>query len=567
MGILWSKKLSYEIFSYYYRQVFFKHNKVMIILRIIFLIILFFAHNSLFSQEKLPDEIEKQLNFQSQKFKYILEIAYRNHIDSINIEAAAEAAFKAMLKHLDAQSNYFSAEQMKELQERELGAIEGTGIQVAMIGDTAIIASVSKGSPADSAGIKRGELLLFLNDGPVTGKKTSEINTSLSGKAGTYLSLITKCYRNGILNQYNIIRNRVALSSVTTAFIYEYGGIGYIASNRFTANIDTELVNAIIELQNKGMKQLILDLRGNPGGFLDQVCKLLDEFLDEGHTLTYTNSKNPAYNFTYKSSKTGRFLKLPLVVLIDNQSSSASEIFAGTIQDLDRGLVIGTNSFGKGTIQKSWTLNDGSGFRITVGEYHTSSGRRIDKSMQIINSEPQLLDESLRITLGEDKYNELQMNMQQTSSRKQLPIHQSKSGRPIIGGGGIFPDIRSFSDTLTLLSRVLQSNGIILEFAYIYFKKNEEVLRLKNKTIEEYLKSFNLNNEEYNDFVNFSLSKNIWNKDMAKRDDKAIKNLIKATIAHFLWDNFGYQAVKVYEDDVFIKSINEMSNAKLFISN
>ena len=376
----------------------------------------------------MPDEIERQLNFQSQKFKYILEVAYRNHIDSIDITAASEAAFKAMLKQLDIQSDYFSAEQLKELQERELGATEGTGIQVAVLGDSAIIASVTTNSPADSAGIKRGDLILFINDTPVSGKKASEINTSLSGKIGTSLSLITKCYQTGVLQQFSIVRNRVALSSITTSFLIENTKIGYIASNRFTANIDTEMVDSIIELQKKGMKELIIDLRGNPGGYLDQVCKLLDEFIGDGHILTYTSAKNPAYNFTYKSTKSGRFLNLPLIVMIDNISASASEIFAGTIQDLDRGIVLGINSFGKGTIQKTWTLNDGSGFRLTVGEYVTASGRRIDRNVQLNEAEILPLDESLKLSLGEQQFEQLQEIMRQTGSRSQLPIYKSRRG-------------------------------------------------------------------------------------------------------------------------------------------
>lgn len=529
------------------------------------ILLLILANSILSADDTINSDVEKQIIYQTQKFKYLLETSVKYHIDSIDIEQASEAAYKAMLKSLDVQSDYFSAKQLKDLQERNLGAGEGVGIQVTTINDSVVVASITENSPADSADIHRGDFLLFVNDKPVTGLKLQEIQDELNGKVGTSASVITRSYRTGELKSYLLTRREVRISSISTEFLIPKTSIGYILSNRFSARIDEEILDAVKALQKKGMKRLILDLRGNPGGYLDQVVKLLDEFLPAGCVITYTDAKNPEFDLKYESTSNGNFEKMPIVVIIDENSASASEIFAGAMQDLDRGIVVGTKSFGKGTVQKMWNLNDGSGFRITVAEYHTASGRQIDKDIQKKLSEKAELDESLKLQLGEDGYKQLKGAMEATGGRSKMPIFKSKKGRTIIGGGGIVPDFHITSDTTTLLTRVLQTKGVLLQFSFNYFKNNEDILKNRFKTLEQFIENFNIDDLIYNDFVKFSFTKNIWNETMAKSDEAEIRNLIKANLAHFIWDNYGYYAVKVSNDIVLKKAVQEIENAVLLI--
>lgn len=531
----------------------------------ILIILLLLSANAL-AQDTLSNETEKKVDYNSKKFRFILETAIKHHKDSIDIDKVSEAAYKAMLNAMDRQSDYFSAKQLKELQEKSTGTGEGVGLQVVVINDTAVVASVAPNSPAYSAKINRGDMILFINDMPLKAKSGNEITEMLNGEIGSKVNLIVKSYQSGALENIVLSRAAVHTSAVSTSFIVPNSKVGYIMSPRFTSKIEEEVVSAIDGLVAKGANSLMIDLRGNLGGFLEQVVKLLEEFLPKGKVITYTESKNKEYFRTFKTTRNGKYRNLPLIVLIDEQSASASEIFAGAIQDLDRGIVVGANSFGKGTIQRLWNVNDGSGFRLTIGEYHTPLGRTIDKANANKIESSEFADESLRLQIGDEAYNQLLKTMQQTGGKTQIPIFRTAKNRVIFGNGGIFPDVKVTADTTTLLSKVLMSRGIFFEFALNYFKENENLLKSKYIKIEDYLNNFVTTNEIYNDFVKFSYSKNIWNEAMANTDINFIKNMIKSNIAHFLWDNFGFQAAKSFQDKVFLKGLQEIEKAKILLN-
>lgn len=510
------------------------------------------------------NDIEKIIDYQARKFKYILETAYINHIDTINIDEACENAFRALLTSFDKQSNYYSEKQLKEYQEKNTGRTVGIGINVVPIGDSIVIASVQENSPANKAGIKKGDFLLFVDNQAVTGRTQQEINQMLTGDSSSSVNLIVKTIDN-VLKNYVIKREDFKVSSVASSFYLDKQKIAYIASSHFTSNVYDDLTKVIDNYIKRGIECLILDLRGNSGGFLDEVVKVTAEFLPANRKILYTSSRNPQWNYTFSTDKNGKYLKLPLIILVDEQTASAAEIFAAVMQDNDRAIIIGENTFGKGTVQKLWTLNDGSGFRLTVAEYFTSDGRRIDRELILRNVDKISIDEGLKLSVGDQAFKEMKEMIEKTGGATKYPTYKTLKGRNIITKGGVFPDEIAKSDTLTLLSRVLMSRGILIEFSYKYFLANREFLNQKFKDIENYLLNFNVNDVLYNEFHKFSLSKNIWNAEMAKIDENIIKNLIKAYIAIWLWDNYGFLAVRVADDKVFHKALTKIENAKLLV--
>lgn len=524
-------------------------------------IVLVCSSPTLFAEDSIPAEVQKSINFQAQKFKYLLENAYTNHLDSLNIEKSSETAFKALLKSLDSQSEYYTSTELKEVKERNIGSADGLGLQVVIVSDSVLVASVSKGSTADSAGLTRGDKILFVRDKSLAGMNLNEINKLLSGKKGEAINIIYRKRQGADLAQATLHISDFAISSISSSFYLPNQQIAYIASNRFNALILDEVGAEIQKMLSLGAKALVFDLRGNPGGYLEQVAKLADDFLPEGYKITYTDSRNKSFELVYNTSSNGRFEKLPLIVLIDENSASASEIFAGAMQDLERAVVMGSQSYGKGTVQKTWTLTDGSGYRLTVAEYFTPSGRRIDKAILNRGTSAAELDESLRLSIGDEGFEQLRSSVNSLGGKTRVPIYKTISGKPIIAIGGVLPDLISRADTNTLLTKVLQSKGILFEFAVKYLAETKSEEKLKTAGIQNYLENFIINENIYNDFVKFSFSKNIWNEEMAKTDKETIRMLIKANIAHILWDNFGYYAVKSYDDKLFKLAVTKIPDA------
>ncbi len=525
------------------------------------LVVFFYQAINLFASD-----VNSLIEFNTQKFKYILETAVKNHIDTFDIEQASESAFQAMLNFLDNQSNYYSAKQLKEYQEKNTGRAEGIGITPVALNDSVLVGSVQKNSPAEKAGISRGDILLFVDNQAVTGKTQQEVNELLAGDTGTVVNLILK-NTTGELKNFVVGREIFKVSSIAASFYLKFSKIGYIASSRFTSNVYNDLTTEIDNFLKKGLECLIIDLRGNPGGYLDEVVKVTAEFLPKNSLILYTNSKNSEFSFNFKTDKNGKYLKIPLILLVDGQTASAAEILAAALQDHDRAIVLGENTYGKGTVQRLWTLKDGSGFRLTVAEYFSPIGRRIDKSILKKNIGKTELDESLRLSVGEEAFKEISRAFEETGGATRLPTYTTHKGRTLISKGGIFPDELVRSDTLTLLSRVLMNRGILFEFTRkLYFSFYQKTMKNEYRELESFLQNFNVDEQLYNDFHQFSLSKNIWNVEMARIDEQNIKNLIKSYLALWHWDNHGFYATRAFDDKVLHKAISFKEKAKSLIN-
>lgn len=528
-----------------------------------FFLIAFFILNAtaLAQDEKEIDKnTREKIIFQAKKLQYILEKAWINHVDTFDVEEVSNTAFEALLNEFDMQSFYYDRDEFLSLTETHTGSVKGIGIDFVILSDTATIISVIDNSPADSAGLRPGDKILFVDGENIKGLNKNQINKLIKGKEGTRVSLIARRGLTNELKEYVIFRESVKLASLRAGFLIPGTKIGYISYNRFSAISDKEFKETAKKLLEKGMESVIFDVRDNPGGYLKQVTNIIDEFIKEGHVLTYTEPRNPDFKEEIKSTPGGMLEDLPLIVLINKKSASASEIFAGVVQDLDRGLVIGEMSFGKGSVQKIWTMNDSTAFRLTVAEYHTPSGRSIHRRED--DDEPAELDEALKLEMGEEKFEKFHKQIKELSMKKQLPVYKSLNGRTIIGGGSIIPDYYVKSDTLTLLTRVLQSKGIILEFVYDYLDSKGSNIREKfANNMNEFINDFTVTDDLIIKLQEFSTSRNIWNEEMFKKDFDYIRAYIKSNIAHSLWGHQGYSAVMIELDKPAVFAIEKMPDA------
>ncbi len=505
------------------------------------LFILLFPFFINFAYSQIDSATQYQINYQANKYKYMLETIYQNYIDSVNIEKISDNAFKKLLNSLDPQSVYYSKEEYEVLQSQNKGEGEGIGIDIVPLHDTLTIIYIAKNSPADSVGLKPGDKILFIDGKSTIGMAANDANSLIKGDVGSIVSLIIKRDpSSSMLNEYKIVRGEYNIPSISAAFLFKNTDIAYILLNRFSQKSDSEFSYALKTLAKNGMKRLIIDLRGNPGGYLDQVIEMLGNFLPDKMKLLEMRGRNSKFDTTYYTHRNGKYQDLELCVLIDRNSASASEIFAGVLQDYDKALIIGERSFGKGTMQRIWKINDGSGFRITLAEYKTPSGRSIQK--QIDAEGNPIIDPALNLQIGEERTKNLEDIIKAMGGKTQLPVFKTQSGRTIIGGGGVFPDIFAKNDTLTLLTRVSIQKGIFLEYVYLYLNKEKgNILKKYKDDFRKFCEEYEVTDQMLEEYHKYSVSRNVWNDGYFEKDKNYIRTYLKSLIAYTLWDNNGFR--------------------------
>jgi len=316
---------------------------------------------------------------QFEKYKKVFGITVKNYVDEVDTQKINEAAIRGMLNELDPHSVYIDAKEMKDVEEDFQGSFEGIGVQFDIINDTINIISPISGGPSESVGIQSGDKIVTIDKEDAIGIERADVPKKLKGPKGTQVVLGIKREGSKDLIEFTIIRDKIPLYSVDASFMFDNTDIGFIKVNRFASNTYSELKEALSDLKTKGMKKLILDLRGNPGGFLQQAYYMANEFLNSGDTIVYTKGRRPEFDEYMIAKTTGDNVKLPLIVLVNQGSASASEIVSGSIQDLDRGLIVGTTTFGKGLVQRQYDIGDGTAFRLTISRYFTASGRSIQR--------------------------------------------------------------------------------------------------------------------------------------------------------------------------------------------
>jgi carboxyl-terminal processing protease len=493
---------------------------------------------------------------QFEKYRNVFGKITKNYVDEVDTQKLTESAIRGMLGELDPHSVYINAEEMKDVQEDFQGSFEGIGVQFDMINDTITIITPISGGPSELVGILAGDKIIKIDGKNAVAIERNEVPKMLKGPKGTIVQVDIKRGTNPNLLNFSITRDKIPLYSVDASFMFDNSDIGFVRVNRFAANTFDELNTALKKLQGQGMKKLILDLRGNPVGFLQQAFLMASEFLGSGDTIVYTKGRKAEFDEYLISPKKGDFSNIPLIVLVNHGSASASEIVSGAIQDLDRGLILGTTSFGKGLVQRQYEIGDGSAFRLTISRYYTPSGRSIQRPYKDKEGYRKLAGmleveeganiehalEKIKKQIKKENDAELAKNPKSKNliNLDSIPMYKTRSGRIVLGGGGITPDYVIKSDTLTDLSVQLRMNRIFYEFVNNNLQNGTAIKEKYKGDFKQFKKDFKVSDKMIEDFRKLAESKKIkWNDTDFKTDEDFIIAEIKATIASINWGNDG----------------------------
>lgn len=429
------------------------------------------------------------INTSSNKLNALLRIIDDQYVDTVKMNDLVEQAMPLILSELDPHSSYIPAKDMEEVSADLKGSFSGIGIQFTIQDDTIHINSVIQGGPSEKVGLMAGDRIVSVDDSAFVGKivTNNEAMKRLKGKKGSKVKLgIFRQGEKDIL-QFTVVRGDIPVKSIDAAYMIDKK-FGYIKANKFGETTYTELLIALAQLNQADCEGIIMDLRGNTGGYMAAAIQMVNEFLPNNRLIVYTQGrKSPRED--YNSNGTGSSQKMPLVVLVDEGSASASEIFAGAIQDNDRGTIIGRRSFGKGLVQQPIEFSDGSAIRLTIARYYTPSGRCIQKPYEKGKGEEYELDLLTRYEHGEFfSADSIKQNTKE--------IYHTRLGRTVYGGGGIMPDIFVPQDTTGMTSyfRMAANRGMIIRYTFEYTDQNRNKLsefETPDK-LESYLKTQNV---------------------------------------------------------------------------
>lgn len=494
---------------------------------------------------------------QVEKFSTILNMAAKNYVEEVDTQKLTEAAIKGMLAELDPHSVYIPPKEMKRVEEDFRGSFEGIGVEFDIINDTITIVSPIAGGPSEKLGILPGDKIVKIDGENAVGMTREDVPKKLRGPKGTVVTVSIKREGEPKLLEFVITRDKIPLYSVSAAYMVPGTDIGYISLNRFAATTYREFMDGIAKLRQQGMKRLILDLRNNPGGYMDQARLIADEFIPAGYKIVYTKARRPEFEEVYTSTSGGSLEKTPVVVLINGGSASASEIVSGALQDLDRGLVVGETSFGKGLVQRQYELGDGSGLRLTIARYYTPSGRLIQRPYK--DKDKYYRGEG-RIELDEE--NNLMHESEKVDSTR--PVFKTLSGRKVYGGGGITPDYFVKSDTINSFSRQLRSKGVFSEYVTNeYLKLHSAALHQRyGDDLYRFAQDFTVGDDMIAGLKALAAKKGIeWNDTLFHQDEEFIRTELKARVAYGLFGSNGSSLVYMPIDRQLKKAIELLPEA------
>lgn len=490
------------------------------------------------------------------KMNSLINYIEKHYVDTIDPNVLEEKAIASLLKNLDPHSDYIPAKEFELVNEPLEGGFDGIGVEFNIIKDTVRVVNPIIGGPSERLGIKAGDKIVAVDGTPMTGAKINNkmVFDKLRGKSGSTVnvSILRAEFKKPI--DFKITRDKIPLYSVDIAYMVK-PGIGYMKISKFAATTYDEYLKAFNDLNKKGMKKLIVDLRGNGGGFLKTAVDLADEFLMNGLQIVYTVGKSHPKK-VYNSTTRGGFEKNDMVVLVDEGSASASEIVAGALQDNDRATIIGRRSFGKGLVQDQIDLPDGSGIRLTIARYYTPTGRCIQKPYTHGN-DAYYNEEYDRFDNGE-LYSMDSIKIDKTKKFK------TPGGKTVYGGGGIVPDIFVAVDTAkysTIVNR-LYYTGSVNSFAFEYSDKERTSLLKKYKTAEDFNTQFEIDAKVINEFLFYvnARKNNSPVNGIDKNDLKGINLILKSLIGRNLFDKDGYYPNLNEHDNCVLKAIEVLSN-------
>lgn len=493
---------------------------------------------------------------ESNKLRAVLQLIDNEYVDKIDIDSLIEMSLPDILASLDPHSVYIPAEEFHAANDDLEGAFSGVGVMFQILDDTVTVVEVVAGGPAEKVGLLAGDRIIKADTTAMTGKDltTETVFRTLRGSAGSKVKLDVVRKGSDKVLKYDVIRGEVPVNSIDASYIITEG-IGYVKVNKFAKQTAAEFLNAVSDLKAKGASKLIVDLRGNTGGLLDQAILMVNEFLPKGQMIVYTKGRNPMNETMAISDGTGSFQDTELVVLTDEVSASASEIFAGAIQDNDRGLVIGRRTFGKGLVQNQTILPDSSAIRLTVARYYTPSGRSIQKEYTRGKDGKYEMDIV-------DRYNHGEFYNIDSIKLDKSKVYHTLQGRTVYGGGGIMPDIFVPQDTTGYTSYYLNvmNQGLLQKFSFDLTDRYRTLLGNVN-TVDRLFQVVPSGETLLNNFVDFAAANgepSRWYYINQSRD--LLLRQLEALIAR---DAIGY--AEFYQllnqgDPVVVKAIDELKS-------
>lgn len=494
------------------------------------------------------------------KYGRLLRLVDGNYVDSVNVEKLTEKAIVHFLSELDPHSVYISKDEVDKMNEPLQGNFEGIGISFNIFKDTLLVTATIPGGPSEKVGIRAGDRILNVGGRNIagTGIKNSDIFDLLRGEKGTTVEIQVLRRNYNDLLDFTIIRDKIPIYSLDAYYMLD-SETGFIKLNKFSATTTEEFTEAVNDLKGKSMKNLILDLRGNGGGYLKTAIEISDQFLENNKLIVYTDGKNDPKR-EYKATSGGIFKEGNLIILVDESSASASEIVSGAVQDWDRGLIIGRRSFGKGLVQKPYFLTDGSMVRLTTAHYYTPSGRGIQKSYR--NG----VEEYRRDYL--DRFSSGQLfSADSIVFPDSLKYKTLVSGRNVYGGGGIMPDLFIPMDTSAYNQYYnrLRRNNIVYNFVLDYVDINRNDLINTFHDFHDFNKNFEVSSAMVEEMVAEGEKQGI------ERDEtslnftlKTMKREVKALIARDIFTRNGFYQIIFEDDDAVLKALELIENKERY---
>jgi len=490
----------------------------------------------------------------SKKFRDIISYIQRYYVDTVNTDDLTDFAIEQMLNKLDPHTTYIPAEDFEYSNSHLQGNFEGVGIEFNVFKDTVYVVSTVSGGPSEQVGIKAGDKIIKVGEETIAGVNISRrrVIDLLRGKKDTKVSVGVKRRNENDLLYFTVKRDEIPEYSIEVSYMIDEN-TGYIKINTFGAKTFDEFESSLSKLIDKGMERLIIDLRGNGGGYMHIATKIVDQLLADDKLIVYTDGKVDQYDEKINATEEGMFEKGPLVVLIDENSASASEILAGALQDNDRALIVGRRSFGKGLVQRPIELNDKSELRLTISRYYTPSGRSIQKPYS------DEVDYEIDIT---ERYEHGEFFSADSIAFDKSLRYETTSGRTVYGGGGIMPDYFVPLDTtyFTKYLTDLYANNLIVEYAYDYVSRNRG--QLEEMGLEKFQEEMYIDQAILNEFIAFAEQGGVpYKEEQFLKSKSQIERGIRAWIARRIWREKGFYPIYNANDDIYQQAIRLMDRA------
>ncbi|MBR0116995.1 MAG: S41 family peptidase [Prevotella sp.] len=499
------------------------------------------------------------INSGSNRLNNLLHVIDDQYVDSVNMNDLVEKAIPQILAELDPHSVYISAKDVQTATDDLKGSFSGVGIEFVIRKDTIHIQNVIEGGPAESAGLLAGDKIVSVDDKPFVGKEVTneEAMRRLKGPRGTKVKIGVLRYRQKDVKYYTVTRDDITTSSISATYMLDKN-TGYIKIKNFGENTWGEVLSSLARLEAEGFENLVIDLRDNSGGYMTSAIQIADEFLPRDCRIVYTEGrKQPRQEF--KSTGKGSYQHIPLVVLINEGSASASEIFAGAIQDNDRGTVIGRRSFGKGLVQQQMDFADGGLIRLTIARYYTPSGRCIQKPYT--DGKDKDYEEELLLRYQHGEY------FSQDSIKHTGPAYHTRIGRTVYGGGGITPDIFVPEDTTNITSYYKEAaiSGLILQYAFEYTDENRDKMKSMKSmsTLLSYLRRQNL----VEHFATYAEKNGLQRRNlMIQKSHSLLDKYINSRIIYNMLDEQAWMEYLNVDDPTILKALQVFKEGKAFPS-